>query len=81
MVWWVGCSIEGMYFFNEEVFQFVGSQQGFGFLVEIGFVGRVVVFCNVKEFVFIVIYCVQVDLCRQVSVGVDFFVYVQCCVL
>ena len=77
MVRRAGCSTEGTHFLNEEVFQFAGSQQGFGFLVEIGFVGRAAAFSDTEEFVLIAIYRVQVDLCRQVSAGVDLFVHVQ----
>ena len=77
MVRRAGCRTEGTHFLNEEVFQFAGSQQGFGFLVEIGFVGRAAAFSNTEEFVLIAIYRVQVDLRRQVSAGVDLFVHVQ----
>ena len=77
MVRRAGCSTEGTHFLDEEVFQFAGRQQGFGFLVEIRFVGRAAAFRNAKEFVLIAIYRVQVDLRRQVSAGVDLFVHVQ----
>ena len=77
MVRRAGCSTEGTHFLNEEVFQFAGRQQGFGFLVEIRFVGRAAAFSDTEEFVLIAIYRVQVDLRRQVRAGVDLFIHVQ----
>ena len=77
MVRRASCSPQRTHFLNQEVFQFAGSQQCFRFLIQIGFVGRTAAFCHAQEFIFVAVHAVQVDLRRQVSAGIHFFVHIQ----
>ena len=77
MVRRAGCGAESPHFLNEEILQLAGSQQGFGFLIEIRFVSRAAAFSDAEEFVLVTIYRIQIDLRRQVSAGVNLFVHME----
>ncbi|SAC80206.1 Uncharacterised protein [Enterobacter cloacae] len=68
---------EGAHLLNQVVLQLARGKQRFGFLIEIGFVGRTAAFGDTEEFVLITVDAVEVNLCWQVGAGVDLFVHVQ----
>ena len=68
---------EGAHLLNQVIFQLSRGDQRFGFLVEIGFVGRAAAFCHAQEFVLIAVNAVEVNLRRQVGAGVHLFIHIQ----
>ena len=68
---------ESTHFLDQVVLQLARGEQRFGFLVEIGFVGRTAAFGDAEEFVLITVDAVEIYLCGQVGAGVDLFVHIQ----
>ena len=68
---------EGAHLLNQIILQLARGEQRFGLLIEIGFVGRTAAFGDAEEFVLVTVDAIEIDLCRQVSAGVDLFVHVQ----
>ncbi len=71
------CRSERLHLLHEEGNESLGIEQGLGFLIEIGLVGRAAAFCHEEEFVFVAVHCIEVDLCRKVAAGVHLVIHVQ----
>ncbi|CAH0239658.1 hypothetical protein SRABI106_02373 [Rahnella aquatilis] len=81
MVRRTGCRAQRAHFLNQVIFQLRRGNQRFGFLIQVGFVGRTAAFGDAQEFVLVTIDTVEVDLCRQIGAGVYLFVHIQCGIL
>ena len=77
MVGRTGGRAERLHFFHQEFLQGARIQEGLGLLVEIGLVGRAAALGQEEELVLIARGGVDVDLRRQVGLGVDLLVHVQ----
>ena len=77
MVGWTCCGAERFHFLNEEGQERLGVDERFGFLIEIGLVGRAAAFGDEEEVVFVAVDSVEVDLRGEVAAGVDFVVHVE----
>ncbi len=77
MVGRTGRGAEGTHLIHQVIFQLARTQQGFGFLIEIGFIGGTATFGDTEELVLIAIHAVEVDLRWQVSAGIHLFIHIQ----
>ncbi|CDA02809.1 putative uncharacterized protein [Klebsiella variicola CAG:634] len=77
VVWRAGGGTEGTHLLDQIVFQLRRSDQRFGFLIEIGFIGGTAAFRHTQELILFTVDAVEIDLRRQVGAGVDLFIHIQ----
>ena len=77
MVRRTGRGAESAHLLNQVAFQLRRGNQRFGFLIQIGLVGRTAALGDTEEFVFVTVGSIKIDLRRQVSPGVDLFIHIQ----
>ena len=79
MVGRAGGGAEGFHFLEAEFLEAFGIEEGLGFLIEEGFVGRAAAFGDEEEFVGVSFGGVEVDLGGEVGLGVDLLVHGEWC--
>ena len=76
-----GGRAEGLHLAHEERHEGAGIEDGLGLLVEVAFVGAAAAFGDAQEAVFHSFGGLDVDLGRQIALGVDLFIHGQRCIL
>jgi hypothetical protein len=72
-----GGGAERLHFLDAEFLEALRIEQGLGFLIEKGLVGRAAALGDEEEFVGIALGGVEVDLRGQVGLGVDLVIHVS----
>ncbi|MNS78425.1 hypothetical protein D3C72_1120410 [compost metagenome] len=72
-----GSRAERAHLLDQIVFQLARREQRFGFLIQIGFVGRTATFGDAQEFVLVAVDAVEVNLRWQVGARIHLFVHIQ----
>ena len=75
MIGRASCGAETAHFFDAEFLEPSGVEKGLGFLIEKGLICRAATFGNKEEFVGITLGGVEINLGRQIGMGIDFLVH------